>query len=442
MYNNDRRSDSNFHSNNRNSSSGSRNGGSSRGGWGGGGNSGGSRSFGGNGGGSNRGWGGNGGGNRGRGGRKVVSFDPSMFIQKASVDNKIDEAQPEVYQNLHAFNDFAINEQIKINLAQKGYSAPTPIQDQIIPHILDGRDVVGIASTGTGKTAAFLIPLIDKVLKHPATRVLVVTPTRELALQIRDELITFSQNLPIYSAIVIGGSSISRQIERLQRRPAFVIGTPGRLKDLDLRHKLNFAHFDTIVLDEVDRMLDMGFIHEVKRITDQLPEERQSLFFSATTNKKVEAIMQGFLRNPAFVAIESRESKANIDQDVVRVKGRVKIDVLHDLLIQEEFQKVLVFGRTKHSMERLTIELGSRGFKVASIHGNKSQGQRQRALEQFRDNRIQILLATDVVSRGLDIKNVTHVINYDLPETREDYIHRIGRTGRADKTGIALTFID
>lgn len=430
MYNNDRRSDSNFHSNNRNSNSNSRSGGS-RGGWGGG-----------NSGGSNRGWGGNGGGNRGRGGRKVVSFDPSMFIQKASVDNKIDEEQPEVYQNIHAFNDFAVNEQIKINLAQKGYLNPTPIQDQIIPHILDGRDVVGIASTGTGKTAAFLIPLIDKVLKHPATRVLVVTPTRELALQIRDELITFSQNLPIYSAIVIGGSSISRQIERLQRRPAFVIGTPGRLKDLDLRHKLNFAHFDTIVLDEVDRMLDMGFIHEVKRITDQLPEERQSLFFSATTNKKVEAIMQGFLRNPAFVAIESRESKANIDQDVVRVKGRVKIDVLHDLLIQEEFQKVLVFGRTKHSMERLTIELGSRGFKVASIHGNKSQGQRQRALEQFRDNRIQILLATDVVSRGLDIKDVTHVINYDLPETREDYIHRIGRTGRADKTGVALTFID
>ncbi len=431
MYNNDRRSGSNFHSD-RNNNSSSRSGGSSRGGWGGGGNSGG----------SNRGWGGNGGVNRGRGGRKVVSFDPSMFIQKASVDNKIDEAQPEVYQNLHAFNDFAINEQIKINLAQKGYTAPTPIQDQIIPHILDGRDVVGIASTGTGKTAAFLIPLINKVLKNPATRVLVVTPTRELALQIRDELITFSQNLPIYSAIVIGGSSISRQIERLQRRPSFVIGTPGRLKDLDLRHKLNFAHFDTIVLDEVDRMLDMGFIHEVKRITDQLPEERQSLFFSATTNKKVEAIMQGFLRNPAFVAIESRESKPNIDQDIVNVRGKVKIDVLHDLLIQEAFQKVLVFGRTKHSMERLTIELGSRGFKVASIHGNKSQGQRQRALEQFRDNRIQILLATDVVSRGLDIKDVTHVINYDLPETREDYIHRIGRTGRADKTGIALTFID
>lgn len=431
MYNNDRRSDSNFHGS-RNSNSSSRNsGGGFRG----------NRSFGGNSGG-NRGWGGNGGGNGGRrGGRKVVSFDPSMFIKQAGITEQTQEPE-EVYQNQHAFADFAVNEQIKINLAQKGYQNPTPIQDQIIPYILEGRDAVGIASTGTGKTAAFIIPLIDKVLKNPGTRVLVVTPTRELALQIRDELITFSQNLPIYSAIVIGGSSISRQIERLQRRPAFVIGTPGRLKDLDLRHKLNFAHFDTIVLDEVDRMLDMGFVHEVKRIVDQLPEERQSLFFSATTNRKVEEIMQGFLRNPAFVAIRSRESKANINQDIVNVRGKVKIDVLHDLLIQKEFQKVLVFGRTKHSMERLTVELGSRGFKVASIHGNKSQGQRQRALEQFRDNRVQVLLATDVVSRGLDIKDVTHVINYDLPETREDYIHRIGRTGRADKTGVALTFVD
>jgi superfamily II DNA/RNA helicase len=270
----------------------------------------------------------------------------------------------------------------------------------------------------------------------------VVTPTRELALQIRDELVSFSQNLPILSTLCIGGSSISRQVERLQKRPAFVIGTPGRLKDLDQRHKLHFVHFDTIVLDEVDRMLDMGFIHDVKAITSQLPEERQSLFFSATTNKKVEDIMQGFLRNPAFVTVESKESRAHINQDIVRVGGKVKIEVLHDLLIKEEFQKVLVFGRTKHGMERLSRELDQRGFRVASIHGNKTQSQRQKALQQFRDDRVQILLATDVVSRGLDIRDVTHVINYDLPECYEDYIHRIGRTGRADKTGIALTFVD
>lgn len=383
-------------------------------------------------------------GNRNRGGggrRKITSFDPSMFIQKAAIDEETETAV-EQYQNQHAFADFAVNEQIKINLATKGYLNPTPIQDQIIPHIVEGRDVVGIANTGTGKTAAFLIPLIDKALKNSSTRVLVVTPTRELALQIRDELITFSQNLPIFSTICIGGSSITRQIERLQKRPNFVIGTPGRLKDLSQRRKINFVHFDTIVLDEVDRMLDMGFVHDMEAIISQLPKERQSLFFSATTNKKVESIMQGFLKNPVHVLIKSAENKINIDQDVVRLKGRVKVEVLHDLLNQKEFQKVLVFGRTKFGMERLSRELDSRGFKVASIHGNKTQGQRQKALQQFRDDRVQVLLATDVVSRGLDINDVTHVINYDLPETYEDYVHRIGRTGRAEKSGIALTFVD
>ncbi|HPS40471.1 MAG TPA: DEAD/DEAH box helicase [Candidatus Woesebacteria bacterium] len=380
-------------------------------------------------------------GNNNHSGRKIVSFDPSLFIQKAS---HLDETKQieEIYHNQYAFADFAVDETIKINLSAKGYQIPTPIQDQIIPSILANRDAVGIADTGTGKTAAFLIPLIDKVLKNPNTRVLVITPTRELALQIRDELVTFSQNLAVFSTICIGGSSIARQIARLQRRPAFVIGTPGRLKDLAQRHKLNFMHFDTIVLDEVDRMLDMGFVHDVKNIISQLPKERQSLFFSATTNKKVEAIMQGFLSNPVFVAIKSTESKAHIDQSIISVRGKSKIDVLQDLLIQKEFQKVLVFGRTKYGMEKLTRELNSRGFKVASIHGNKSQGQRQKALQQFRDDHVQILLATDVVSRGLDIKDVTHVINYDLPETYEDYIHRIGRTGRANKTGIALTFVE
>ncbi len=378
--------------------------------------------------------------NRGNGRKKIASFDPSMFIQKATVDEQVETV--EQYQNQHAFVDFAVNKQIELNLAAKGYNTPTPIQDQIIPHILEGRDVVGIANTGTGKTAAFLIPLIDKALKNSNTRVLIVTPTRELALQIRDELSTFSQNLPIFSTICIGGSSIARQIERLQRRPNFVIGTPGRLKDLSQRRKINFVHFDTIVLDEVDRMLDMGFVHDVDAIISQLPDERQSLFFSATTNKKVENIMQGFLKNPMHVVIKSAENKVNINQDVVRLKGRIKVEVLHDLLIQKEFQKVLVFGRTKFGMERLSRELEHRGFKVAAIHGNKTQGQRQKALQQFREDHVQVLIATDVVSRGLDINNVTHVINYDLPETYEDYIHRIGRTGRAKKSGVALTFVD
>ncbi len=382
-------------------------------------------------------------GNKKRG-HKSQSFDPSLLIQQAAANfNSQPDTEPvEVaYQPQHAFNDFALDRQIKSNLLDKGYTTPTPIQDQIIPFILEGRDAVGIANTGTGKTAAFLLPLIDKVLRQPDTRVLIVTPTRELALQIREELVAFSKNLPILSTIVIGGSSIVRQIDRLQRRPAFVIGTPGRLKDLTDRRKLNFNHFNTIVLDEVDRMLDMGFIHEVRRIIEQLPQERQSLFFSATTSAKVEEIMRGFLSNPAMVAIKSKESKVNIAQAIVDVRGKTKIEVLHDLLIKEEFEKVIVFGRTKHGMERLSRDLDARGFRVASIHGNKSQGQRQRALQQFREQRVQVLLATDVVSRGLDINDVTHVINYDLPESYDDYIHRIGRTGRADKTGVALTFV-
>lgn len=377
--------------------------------------------------------------------RKIVSFDPSALIAKARVEMSLDEpsvSAPVVpYQNRHAFSDFAIVEQIKINLVVKGYQQPTPIQDQVIPLILEQRDVVGIAETGTGKTAAFLLPLLDRVLKNPQARVLVVTPTRELAVQIREELLSFSQNLPVSSAVCIGGSSIVRQIERLQKRPQFVIGTPGRLKDLSDRRKLNFAYFQHVVLDEVDRMLDMGFIHDVKRIVQDLPKDRQSLFFSATTNSKVQEIMAGFLTNPVTVVIPSSGHKASITQEVVDVRGKVKLDVLRDLLIQKELRKVLIFGRTKHGTERLSRDLDRCGFKVASIHGNKTQGQRQRALQQFRDNAIQVLLATDVVARGLDIDGVTHVINYDLPETYADYVHRIGRTGRAAATGVALTFV-
>lgn len=379
--------------------------------------------------------------NRGQG-RKISTFNPARLIKEASFQNNQAQSITEKYQNENSFADFAINEKIKANLLYKGYREPTPIQDQIIPFILAGKDVVGIAATGTGKTAAFLIPLIDKVSKNPKSKVLIITPTRELALQIRDELEIFSHNLPISSVLCIGGAAISRQAEKLKRNPTFVIGTPGRLSDFKQKHKLHTNEFDTIVLDEVDRMLDMGFVHDVKALTSDLPESRQSLFFSATTNYKVEAVMQGFLRNPALVTIKSPETRANIKQEMIKVGEQGKLATLEELLKKKEFQKVLVFGRTKWGMEKLSKELDSHGFKVASIHGNKSQGQRQKALQQFREDRIQVLLATDVVSRGLDIKNVSHVINYDLPECYEDYIHRIGRTGRADKTGVALTFMD
>ena len=228
----------------------------------------------------------------------------------------------------------------------------------------------------------------------------------------------------------------------LKRNPQFVIGTPGRLKDLSQRNCLYYEDYSTIVLDEVDRMLDMGFINEIREMIHYLPKERHSLFFSATVPQNVRSIMNQFLTNPITVSVSTRPTSENVDQDIIRANGKSKVEILHDLLVQEGFDKVLVFGRTKWSMEKLSNELQARGFKAASIHGNKTQYQRQKALDMFKQNMVQVLLATDLASRGLDIDNVTHVINFDLPESYEDYIHRIGRTGRADKVGKALTFLD
>lgn len=385
----------------------------------------------------------NGGFNRGAQGgrfshnrRMQKSFDPSMLVKKAEVQVE------EVYTPKHNFADFEVVPQLKANIVAKGYITPTPIQDQAIKPLLEGRDVVGLANTGTGKTAAFLIPLINKVVKDNTQRVLIVAPTRELAVQIEQEFRQFARGLNIYSVLCIGGVSINPQIFQLRRNPQFVIGTPGRLKDLENQRRLNFGSFRTIVLDEVDRMLDMGFINEVKYIVGRLSSPRQSLFFSATLPSNAQSVMGEFLKDPVIISVKTRESAANVDQDVVRLNGREKIDVLHDLLVQEHFQKVLVFGRTKWGTEKLARALERKGHRVAAIHGNKNQSQRQRAIDSFKANRVQVLLATDIASRGLDINDVSHVINYDLPESYEDYIHRIGRTGRANKKGIALTFVE
>jgi len=352
------------------------------------------------------------------------------------------EKTPEVYVSKHAFVDFSLCDQLKKNIKTIGYKNPTPIQDQVIPLLIEGKDVIGIARSGTGKTAAFLMPLINKVYKDRSKKVLVVAPTRELAIQIGREFKELARQMHLFSVVCIGGVSIGRQISGLRKRPNFVIGTPGRLKDLDQRRVLHFSDYSAIVLDEVDRMLDMGFMPDVKHIISRLPQPRQSLFFSATLPDKMRSVARDFLKNPVSISIRSDRMPANIDQDIIKVNGKVKIELLHELLIQEGFNKVLVFGRTKRGIEKLARALRKRGFRVASIHGNKTQNQRQRALEQFRNNRIKVLLATDIASRGLDIDNVTHVINYDLPESYEDYIHRIGRTGRMDKKGTALTFIE
>jgi superfamily II DNA/RNA helicase len=366
-----------------------------------------------------------------------VFSDISKFINKAVI---IEEAP--VFTPEHRFADFLVDARLKQNIADKGYTLPTPIQDRTIPHILRGEDVVGIANTGTGKTAAFLIPLVNKILTVKGQRVLVMVPTRELAVQINDELKGFAKGLGIYSTVCVGGANINPQMSELRRKPAVVIGTPGRLKDLLERRSLVLSDFNTAVLDEADRMLDMGFISDMRQILALLPEPRHTLFFSATLSTEIERLIGEFLHAPVRISVKTQEISANIDQDVIRVPaGKDKLDVLHDLLISPGFDKVLIFGRTKHGVERLSKTLVTRGIKSESIHGNKTQGKRQRALDLFKRDHVQVLCATDVAARGLDIVGVSHVINYDLPNTQEDYVHRIGRTGRAGKRGKALTFI-
>jgi ATP-dependent RNA helicase RhlE len=368
---------------------------------------------------------------------RMGSFDPSKLVGKGVVSST-----PSTYVTKNKFSSFDICEPLKQNISNRGYEDLTPIQDEIIPHILNGKDVVGIASTGTGKTAAFLIPLINKIYHQKSEKVLIIAPTRELASQINAEFKIFAQGMNLRSSLCIGGASMTRQLDSLRRNPDFVIGTPGRLIDLEKRKRLNLSSFSAIVLDEVDQMFDMGFVHDMKYMIARLPKERHSLFFSATLPRKLEDITHSFLTNPVKIQVESQKASANVDQDVIKVNGQSKIELLQNLLSKEGFNKVLVFGRTKHGLNKLDRNLYQRGFRVATIHGNKTQSQRQKALQAFKDNYVQVLLATDIASRGLDIDNVTHVINYDLPQTKEDYIHRIGRTGRANKTGVALSFVE
>jgi len=368
-----------------------------------------------------------------------VKIDPARFVNRAITaaenETRIDAATCN-------FCDFAINPQLKRAIAAKGYVTATPIQAKAIPSAIKGIDVVGIADTGTGKTAAFLVPLIDKVMANRRAKVLIVAPTRELAVQIDQEFKSLAKDLKLYSVCCVGGASISRQLSELRYFNNFIIGTPGRLKDLIERRRINLAEFSTIVLDEADRMMDMGFIADMRYLMAGMPQGRQTLFFSATLSREIENLIGEFLHEPVRISIKTRDTSKNVDQDIVKIAGRNKSEVLRELLVKDEFSKVLVFGRTKHGVENLCRSLEKNGFKAESIHGDKKYSRRVKALEMFKQDKVQILVATDVAARGLDISNVSHVINYDLPQTYEDYIHRIGRTGRGTSFGKALTFID
>ncbi len=368
-------------------------------------------------------------------GKKI---DINRFISKAETNRK-----DQVFIPKNSFNDFAIHPNLKKTIKKRGFGKPMPIQDKIIPIILQGRDVIGLANTGTGKTAAFLIPIIHKFLSNNQEKALIIVPTRELAIQIREEFLELTKGINIFSVVIVGGARIGKQIRDLQRNHQVVIGTPGRLKDLISRKKLDLSSFNNVVLDEADRMLDMGFISDVKFLLSFVKKKRQTMLFSATLGREIERLVNNFLVNPEKISIQTKEVSKQIDQDIIRINNsRNKQEVLHDVLNNSGFEKALIFTRTKRGADKLSKGLHQRGFKSDAIHGDKAHNKRQRVLQMFKQNSINVLIATDVAARGLDIPNVSHVINFDVPATYEDYIHRIGRTGRAGKTGKALTFIN
>lgn len=366
-------------------------------------------------------------------------IDPKKFINKA-----VAPAEEVPYAPTHMFADFPLSDSLKRNIQQAGYTTPTAIQDGAIPSIVEGRDVIGLANTGTGKTAAFVVPMIERLIGTPhRPAALIMAPTRELAFQIDDEFRKFSRGLKLYSSLIVGGMNIARQISDLKRGPHVVIGTPGRLKDLVNRGVLKLENVEIVVLDEADQMLDMGFIRDIQFLIGQLPQERQSLCFSATITPDIQRLINTMLSDPVTVSVRTAETSEHVEQDVVRADNKEhKIEVLQELLAKPGFEKVLIFGETKWGVQRLAENLTKSGFPAEAIHGNKTQPQRKRALQNFKDDRVKIMVATDVAARGLDIPNVSHVINFDQPNSYQDYVHRIGRTGRGGKRGNALTFIE
>jgi ATP-dependent RNA helicase RhlE len=372
-----------------------------------------------------------------RRGPKKENIHPSRFISAAK------DVEIEIYIPTNKFADFNVSDLIKRNLISKGVDVPSPIQDQAIPIGLAGQDIIGIANTGTGKTIAFAVPVLNKLMNDRNSRALIVAPTRELATQIEDECREIAKGSGLHGALLIGGTSMGLQLRDLRSQPRIVIGTPGRIKDHVERGSIDISRFDTVVLDEVDRMLDMGFVTDMRFILGKMPSAHQSFFFSATMDAKVGELIKDFSNQPVSISVKTGNTTDTVEQDIVTyTSGSQKVDKLHDLLIDGSVSKVLVFDDTQRSVERLSKELQQRGFQADAIHGGKSQGQRQRALNRFKSSEIKVLVATDVAARGIDVSDITHVINYSTPNSYNDYVHRIGRTGRAGRRGYALTFIE
>jgi ATP-dependent RNA helicase RhlE len=350
---------------------------------------------------------------------------------------------------LSSFHDFGLAEPITRALAEEKYVTPTPIQVQTIPIAMSRRDVIGIAQTGTGKTAAFALPILHYLFTNPkrsdrkACRVLVLSPTRELSSQILDSFNAYGRHLRLTSTLAIGGVPMGRQVRALMNGVDVLVATPGRLIDLVRSNALRLSEVEFLVLDEADRMLDMGFIHDIRKIVAKLPTERQTLFFSATMPQEIAQLAQQMLRDPAKVAVTPPASTVElVEQRIIHVDRAAKPNILADVLKGETIDRALVFTRTKHGADRVVRSLAKAGITAEAIHGNKSQGQRERVLAAFRKGDVRTLVATDIAARGIDVDGISHVVNYDLPNIAETYVHRIGRTARAGASGVAISLCD
>jgi ATP-dependent RNA helicase RhlE len=342
------------------------------------------------------------------------------------------------------FKNFNLGEPILRALSQKGYVNPTPVQQEAIPQILTGKDVVACAQTGTGKTAAFCLPILEKLSQSKSNhiRALILVPTRELAIQVSANLKQYGANLSLRSCVVYGGVSQRTQEQELRQGVDIVVATPGRLLDLINQRTLNLGRLEILVLDEADRMLDMGFIHDVKRIIKMIPSTRQNIFFSATMPAEIRSLIASFMRSPVTVNISKKQEEIKIEQSVYFVDRDKKRSLLKHLIEEKNIQNAIVFARTKYGADKLARHLSKSGITADSIHGDKSQNARIRSLSNFKKNSIRVLVATDLAARGIDIADLPYVFNFELPESAETYTHRIGRTGRAGAQGNAVSFCD
>lgn len=377
--------------------------------------------------------------NQRRSNQSESTLDPKLFVKKAV---PITETK---YVSVRTINDLPIDARIKKNLLAKGYTRPTEIQDRTLEALLASNNLLGIAQTGTGKTGAFLIPIVNNLLgTAAANQVLIVVPTRELAVQVEQEYNTIVKGLQMRSHCFIGGTSVGKDLGLLRQPVHVIIGTPGRLTDLARQGALRLKNFQTLILDEFDRLLDMGFSRDIQYIVKEMYNRQQTILFSATEEKKQRELIDDLLDQPVEVRVSNGKTTGDhIDQEIVRVApGETKIDVLLRMVKDDSFQKVIVFAETKRGVSAVCKKLHQSGVRVDEIHGNKSQNYRLKALGDFKSGKIRVLIATDVAARGLDISEVTHVINYQQPRDFDSYIHRIGRTGRAGKGGKAFTFVN